>query len=176
MAGDAETGISIMQMEAGLDTGPVLLQEATPIGADETTGALHDRLAAMGARLILQALAGLPGWCRSRSRPRASPTPPRSTRPRRASTGPVRRGGRAPIRGLSPFPGAWTETPEGRLKLLNAQPVAGQGRPGEVLEGLTVACGDGAVAITEAQREGKRPMSAKELLRGLELPPGTILG
>ena len=176
MAGDAETGIAIMRMEAGLDTGPVLLSEATPIGADDTTGALHDRLAAMGARLILQALDRLADLT-PRPQPEAGVTYAAKIDKAEARidwTQPAELVARQ-VRGLSPVPGAWCETPAGRLKLLNARAVAGQGAPGEVLSGLTVACGTGAVAITEAQRDGKRPMPAKELLRGLDLPPGTRL-
>jgi methionyl-tRNA formyltransferase len=177
MEGDAETGISIMQMEAGLDTGPLLLREVTPIGEDDTTGALHDRLAAMGARLILDALDRLPGL---------TPQPQSAegvTYAAKIDKAEARVDWMRPaevvarhVRGLSPFPGAWVATPAGRLKLLNARPVAGQGRPGEVLSDLTIACGNGAVVITEAQRQGKRPMAAADLLRGLALPPGTRLG
>jgi methionyl-tRNA formyltransferase len=177
MAGDAETGISIMRMEAGLDTGPVLLHEATPIAADETTGSLHDRLAAMGARLIVLALDKLHDLT-PRPQPETGVTYASKIAKAEARidwTRPAEAVARQ-IRGLSPFPGAWVATPAGRLKLLNARPVTGQGRPGEVLEDLTIACGDGAVAITQAQREGKRPMAAAELGRGLDLPPGTILG
>ncbi len=176
MAGDAETGISIMRMEAGLDTGPVLLHEATPIGPEETTGELHDRLAAIGARLILRALDRLPDL-RPEPQPEAGATYAAKIDKAEARidwTQPAEAVARR-IRGLSPFPGAWVATPAGRLKLLNARAVAGQGAPGEVLSGLTIACGAGAVAITEAQREGRRPMPAGELLRGLDLPPGTRL-
>ncbi len=176
MAGDAETGICVMQMEAGLDTGPVLLRDATPIGAEETTGQLHDRLSALGARLILRALERLPDLV---------PVPqPESgvTYAAKIDKAEARVDWSEPaevvarkIRGLSPFPGAWCEAPGGRLKLLNAVAVAGEGAPGTLLHGLTVACGSGAVAITRAQREGKRPMEADELLRGLDWPPGTRL-
>jgi len=180
MAGDTETGISIMRMEAGLDTGPVLLAEATPIAEDDTTGTLHDRLAAMGARLILQALDRLSDLTPN-PQPKAG-----ITYAAKIDKAEARVDWSQPaevvtrhIRGLSPFPGAWVTTPVGRLKLLNArvalEPVTGQVRPGEVLAGLTLACGTGAVEITEAQREGKRPMQADELLRGLDLPLGTIL-
>ena len=176
MAGDAETGISIMRMEAGLDTGPVLLQEETPIGADETTGALHDRLAAMGARLILQALDRLPAL-QPVPQPEAGVTYAAKIDKEEARIDWSRPADEVArhIRGLSPFPGAWCETPAGRLKILNARAVAGQGPPGQVLSGLTIACGTGAVAISEAQREGRRPMPVAELLRGLDLPPGTRL-
>lgn len=176
MAGDAETGISIMRMEAGLDTGPVLLQEATPIGADETAGALGDRLAAMGARLILAALGGLPGLA-PRPQPAHGVTYAAKIDKAEARVDWSRPAAQVArhIRGLSPSPGAWCETPAGRLRLLAARPASGGGRPGEVLDGLTVACGEGAVAITAAQREGRRPMTAGDLLRGFDLPPGTLL-
>ncbi|MCB1409593.1 MAG: methionyl-tRNA formyltransferase [Rhodobacteraceae bacterium] len=177
MAGDAETGVCIMRMEAGLDTGPVLLREATPIGAAETTGQLHDRLSAMGARLIGQALANLPDLVPvpqpdsgvtyaakiDKAEARVDWSDPAESIARK-------------IRGLSPFPGAWCDTPDGRLKLLNAIAVPGTAEPGQVLEGLTIACGTGAVRIDRAQREGKRPMEADDLLRGLDWPPGTRLG
>ena len=180
MAGDARTGISIMRMEAGLDTGPVLLTGETPIGESDTTGTLHDRLAAMGARLILRALDRLANLT-PQPQPETGVTYAAKIDKAEARidwTRPATAVARQ-IRGLSPFPGAWCETPAGRLKLLNARPVAGQGTPGEVLGevlgGLTIACGAGAVAITEAQREGKRPMPADALLRGLDLSPGMVL-
>jgi methionyl-tRNA formyltransferase len=176
MAGDAETGVCIMQMEAGLDTGPVLLREATAITEADTYATLHDRLSEMGARLIGQALAELPAL-----QPVAQPdlgvtyaTKIDKAEARvdwRQSAAQVAR----VIRALSPFPGAWCDTPAGRLKLLNAVAEEGEGAPGQVLHDLTIACGAGAVRVTEVQREGKRPMSADEALRGLTLPAGTIL-
>ena len=177
MAGDAETGVCIMRMEAGLDTGPVLLRQATPIGPEETTDQLHDRLSTMGAALIVEALARLPDLV-------PQPQPDQGvtyaakidkTEARVDWTQPAVAVARK-IRGLSPFPGAWSDTPSGRLKLLNAVAVPGAGDPGLVLDGLTVACGTGAVRIDCAQREGKRPMEVVELLRGLGWPPGTRLG
>ncbi|MCB1407522.1 MAG: methionyl-tRNA formyltransferase, partial [Rhodobacteraceae bacterium] len=177
LAGDAETGLCIMQMEAGLDTGPVLLRETTGIGETETTGALHDRLSGMGARLILRALAQLPDLV-PEPQPEAGVTYAQKIDKAEARVDwsadamTVAR----QINGLSPFPGAWCETPAGRLKLLNARPAEGSGATGSVLGGLRVACGRGAVEILRAQREGKRPMEAEELLRGLDLPPGTVLG
>jgi len=170
MAGDAETGVCIMQMDAGLDTGPVLLREATPIGAEETTADLHDRLSAMGARLILQALAGLPLT--------AIPQPADGVtyaakidkaEARVDFTRPAVEVDRL-IRGLSPFPGAWVEVNGERVKLLRSRLAKGTGSPGQVLAGFTIACGSGAVEITQAQREGKRPMPVAEVLRGLVLP------
>lgn len=171
MAGDAETGVSIMAMEAGLDTGPVLLCERTPIGAEETTAELHDRLAVMGAAAILAALAGLD---RLVAVPQPSEGVTYAAKIDKAEarvdwTRPAEEVDRQ-IRGLSPFPGAWVEIGGERVKLLRSRPVVGQGAPGAVLGGFTVACGSGAVEVTEAQREGKRAMPAGEVLRGLVLP------
>jgi methionyl-tRNA formyltransferase len=171
MAGDAETGICIMQMEAGLDTGPVLLREAVTIGAEETTGELHDRLSTMGAALIGQALARL-----------ADLTPdPQSddgvTYAAKIDKAEARVDWSRPavevdrlIRGLSPFPGAWCMFGKDRVKLLKSRVVSGQGQPGLVLSGLTIACGDGSVEILTAQREGKKPQAQADFLRGAQLP------
>lgn len=171
MAGDAETGLCIMQMEAGLDTGPVLLRATTPIGATETTGALHDRLSEMGATLILEALDRL-DTLTPEPQPETGVTYAAKidkaearidwTRP---AADLVRQ-----VNGLSPFPGAWCLAGEERLKLLHAAPASGSGTPGQVLDGFTVACGSGALEVLEAQREGKRPMPATEVLKGLALP------
>lgn len=176
MAGDAQTGVCIMQMEAGLDTGPVLLQETTDIGPRDTTGDLHDRLATIGARLIVTALRALPGLV-------AQPQPEDGVSyARKIDKAEARVDWSEPaeavarkINGLSPFPGAWCQTPDGRLKLLNAEAVPGAGTPGTVLDGLTVACGTGAVRILKAQREGKRAMTADDVLRGMDLATGTVL-
>ena len=171
MAGDAETGVCIMQMDEGLDTGPVLLREATRIGTTETTSDLHDRLSAMGAVLVLQALARLADLqpvCQpvegvtyahkiEKAEARVDWSRPASEIDRQ-------------IRGLSPFPGAWTEIAGERLKLLRSRLATGTAPPGTILSGLTIACGEDAVEITEAQREGKRPMGADDLLKGWTLP------
>ncbi|MFV0493206.1 MAG: methionyl-tRNA formyltransferase [Pseudorhodobacter sp.] len=171
LAGDRETGICIMQMEAGLDTGPVLLRKATPIAAGETTADLHDRLSGMGAQLVNEALDQLPDL---------APTPQSQegiTYAAKIDKAEARIDWHQPaetvdriIRGLSPFPGAWCEAAGERIKLLRSRLTEGQGTPGEVLEGLTVACGSGAVEVTLAQRPGKRPMEAREFLRGITLP------
>jgi len=171
MAGDAETGVCIMQMEAGLDTGPVLLRQATPIGAAETTADLHDRLSGMGAALIVQALGRLSDL-RPEPQPEAGVTYAAKIDKAEARvdwTRPAEDVARH-IRGLSPFPGAHAGVAGERIKLLRAVAVAGQGHPGQVLHGFTIACGTGAVEVTEAQREGKRPMAAADMLRGLILP------
>ncbi|MDP3197580.1 methionyl-tRNA formyltransferase [Tabrizicola sp.] len=171
MAGDAETGVCIMQMEAGLDTGPVLLCSTVTIGTEETTAELHDRLSILGARLIVDALERLPQL-------RAEPQPAEGvTYAAKIDKAEARVDWSRPavevdrlIRGLSPFPGAWTAVEGERVKLLRSRLVQGQGAPGQVLHGFTVACGSGAVEITEAQREGKRTMPTTEILRGLILP------
>lgn len=171
LAGDPETGVCIMQMEAGLDTGPVLLREALPIGAEETTADLHDRLSILGARLICQALDHLPDL---------TPVPQPAEGVTYAAkidkaeakidwSKPAAEVDRL-IRGLSPFPGAWTDIAGERVKLLRSRLAQGHGAPGQVLGGFTIACGTGAVAVTEAQREGKRALPAAEVLKGLTLP------
>ena len=171
MAGDAETGVCIMQMEAGLDTGPVLMCAPTSIGAEETTADLHDRLSRIGADLIVQALAALP-FLTPHPQPTSGVTYAQKidkaearidwTRPAEAID--------RQIRGLSPFPGAWCDIAGERVKLLRSRLAEGSGMPGQVLHGFTVACGSGAVEITHAQREGKRPAATADLLRGLTLP------
>jgi methionyl-tRNA formyltransferase len=177
IAGDAKTGVCIMQMAAGLDTGPVLLREATQIGAQDTAGDLHDRLSAMGARLIMAALADLPALS---PEPQAEAGVTYAAKIDKAEarvdwTRPAAEVDRL-IRGLSPFPGAWCELGGERIKLLRSHLAAGTGAPGTVLGGLTVACGTGAVTVTEVQRAGRRPMVAAEFLRGTDLAPGTRLG
>jgi len=174
MAGDKETGVSIMQMEAGLDTGPVLLCEAVPIGAEDTAATLHDRLSALGARLIVQALATLDTLT-------PQPQPDTGvTYADKIDKAEARIDWAAPaasvdahIRGLSPFPGAWTEIGGERVKLLASRLAEGQGTPGEVLDdALTVACGEGAVQILRLQRAGRAAQDADAFLRGMPLPPG----
>ncbi|MDQ7775854.1 methionyl-tRNA formyltransferase [Paracoccus aminovorans] len=171
MAGDAETGVAIMQMQAGLDTGPVLAEARTAIGAQDTTADLHDRLAGMGAELIAATLDRLPLP--------AVPQPAEGvTYAQKIDKAEARIDWTRPaevvdrqIRALSPFPGAWCLVGEERVKLLRSRLAAGSGAAGTVLSGFTVACGTGAIEVLEAQREGKRPMPAAEVLRGLTLPP-----
>jgi len=171
LAGDAQTGVCIMQMEAGLDTGPVLLHQAVDIGAGDTTGDLHDRLADLGAHLILGALDGV-GFVPRTRQAESGATYAAKIEKSEAKvdwTRPAPEVDRQ-IRGLSPFPGAWVDVGGERLKLLRSRVVMGSGAPGQVLGGMTIACGSGAVEVLEAQREGKRPMAAVDLLRGLTLP------
>lgn len=171
LAGDAETGISIMQMDEGLDTGPVLMRRATAIGPEETTGELEARLAALGAAAIVEVLDE-PAAFRPDPQPETGATYAAKIDKAEAEinwTRPAVEVDRQ-IRGLSPVPGAWTMAGAERLKLLRSRLVPGEGAPGEVLEGFRIACGRGAVEITEAQRQGRRPMPAGEVLRGLSLP------
>ena len=171
LAGDDETGVAIMQMEAGLDTGPVLATRRTPIVADETTADLHDRLAVIGADLIADVLPRLP--LPATAQPDQGVTYAAKIDKAEARidwTRPADEIDRQ-IRGLSPFPGAWCDIDGERVKLLRSRVVPGGGQPGTVLPSFTVACGIGAVQITLAQRAGKRPMAAADLLRGWTLPP-----
>ncbi|KGJ22631.1 methionyl-tRNA formyltransferase [Paracoccus sanguinis] len=170
MAGDAETGVAIMQMEAGLDTGPVLAEARTPIGPEDTTGDLHDRLADMGAALIAEVLDRLP--LDAVPQPDDGVTYAAKIDKAEARidwTRPAAEVDRL-IRGLSPFPGAWCEVAGERVKLLRARVVPGEGDPGAVLGPLVVACGAGAVEVLELQRQGKRPLPTAEALRGMPLP------
>lgn len=174
IAGDQMTGVCIMQMEAGLDTGPVLLREETPIAAEETTGVLHDRLSHMGAALVVKALEQLPDLM-----PQAQPDEGVTyaakidkAEARIDWTKPAKEVDQL-IRGLSPFPGAWCEVSGERVKLLGSRLARGSGQAGQVLGGFTIACGVGAVEITHAQRPGKKAMPAQDVLKGLAL--GTLL-
>ncbi len=177
IAGDAETGVGIMQMEAGLDTGPVLAEARTPIGPEDTAATLHDRLAGLGADLIVQTLADLATL---------TPTPQPENGITYAAkitkhearidwTRPAEEIDRK-IRGLSPFPGAWCEINGERVKLLMSSLADGQGHPGEALEdNLTIACGDGAIRLLRLQRAGRSAQSADEMLRGFPIDQGAQL-
>jgi methionyl-tRNA formyltransferase len=158
-------------MEAGLDTGPVLLRDTCPIGAEDTAADLNDRLSAMGARLVVEALGRI-GTLAPDPQSEDGVTYAEKidkTEARIDWTCPAAQVDRQ-IRALSPFPGAWCLADGARLKLLRSRAVAGDGAPGQVLDGFTIACGDGAVEILEAQREGRRPMVAADVLRGAPLP------
>lgn len=177
MAGDASTGISIMQMDAGLDTGPVLLSKTTDIGAADTAGDLHDRLAGIGAELISDALSRLPSLV---AMPQQQDGVSYAAKIDKAEAGvdwtrsaeEIDR----KIRGLSPFPGAWTTLEGKRIKLLRSALAEGSARPGTVLRGLTVACGTGAVEVLEVQAAGRERQEAAAFLRGRAIAPGNILG
>jgi methionyl-tRNA formyltransferase len=177
MAGDAKTGVTIMQMEEGLDTGPMLLKEELTIGADMNAGGLHDALAEIGARLIVQALDQLPAL-------KPAPQPAdgvtyaaKITKEEcridwhRSAVELDRH-----IRGLSPAPGAFTEIQGERLTILAADLVPGSGVPGTTIDAkFTIACGEGALRATLVKRAGKRAMSTAEMLRGFAVPKGTQL-
>ena len=171
LSGDSETGICIMQMEAGLDTGPVLLREAMTIGATETTGELHDRLSTLGARMICETLDRLDSLTPA-PQPEAGVTYAAKIDKAEAKIDWARPAVELVrlVNGLSPFPGAWCDVAGERVKLLRADLVAGSGEAGTVLQGFDIACGTGALRVLEAQREGKKPMPSAEILKGLVLP------
>lgn len=180
-AGDSETGICIMQMEAGLDTGPVLIEKRLPITESDTGESLHDKLAVLGAKAIVEALE---------SHGRLVPVP----QPSEGVTYAAKLGKddarldwqlsatelARKIRAFNPVPGAWTLLNGEPLKIWRATPDSSKGKPGEVLaasaEGLVVGCGEGAIKIMELQRAGARCMDAATFLSGLKIPVGTQLG
>ncbi|MBL4812216.1 MAG: methionyl-tRNA formyltransferase [Rhodobacteraceae bacterium] len=171
MAGDTETGICIMQMDAGLDTGPVLARETCAIGPEETTGILHNRLSALGAAAVVRVVANLAGFT-PQVQSEAGMTYAAKINKDEARidwTLPAVEIGRL-IRGLSPVPGAWTMAGEERLKILGCALAEAAGAPGTVLPGNVVVCGQGGVQMTRLQRQGKRAMPADEALRGKALP------
>ncbi|MHC9235184.1 methionyl-tRNA formyltransferase [Pseudooceanicola sp. 502str34] len=180
MAGDAETGVCIMQMEAGLDTGPVLLRKAVEIGTEETTAELHDRLSALGAGAIVEALGRIDSLT-PEVQPEEGVTYASKIDKAEARIDWTRDGAEIDrlIRGLSPFPGAWCDWEGERLKLLASRVADGSGTPGTVLSagdtGLVVACGTGAVAVTRAQRAGRGAQEIGEFLRGSQIAPGDTL-
>ena len=179
LAGDSQTGITIMQMDVGLDTGAMLLTETLPITSTSTTPVLHDALAAMGARMVVQALAGLEaGTLTARPQPDEGVTYARKLEKEEGRlnwTLPASELERQ-VRALHPWPGMWCQIGEDRLKILAAELATGSGAPGTVIAPpLVIACGEKALRLTRVQRPGKGPMSAEELLRGFALPPGTVL-
>ncbi len=175
LAGDAESGITIMQMDAGLDTGPMLLRAAVPIRPRGTAAELHDALSALGAEEVLRALEQWP-----------APTPQPATgasyaaklsradgeldwhRPAEALD--------RQVRALNPWPGTWCRFGGEVLKVLAAEPAPGAGEPGIVLGGFVVACGAGALRLLRVQRAGRAPMPAEDFLRGTPVAAGTRLG
>ena len=177
MAGDAETGVCIMQMEAGLDTGPVLLRAATPIEPEDTTAILHDRLSAMGAELIVTTLTRLSDLT-PQAQSEVGVTYAQKIDKAEAAIDWTRDAVDIDrqIRGLSPFPGAWFEHDGVRIKVLGSVLADGSGPAGKVLDdALCVACGTGAVRLTRLQRAGKGAQDADVFLRGNPLPSGTQL-
>ena len=176
LAGDTETGVTIMQMDAGLDTGAMLLHGVVPIAATTTASDLHDALAAMGAKLILQTLDHPPA-------PRAQPADG-ATYAAKLTRDDGRIDWSQPaelldrkIRALNPWPGTFTSLDGAVLKILAAIPVAGSAAPGTALDdALTIACGIGAVRLIRVQAPGRSAMPADAFLRGHAVPAGTRLG
>jgi methionyl-tRNA formyltransferase len=179
LAGDSETGVTLMQMEAGLDTGPMILQRALPIAPDTSAEALHDSLAALGAELIGEALEGLDsGRLTATPQPAAGVTyaakldKAEGRLDWRASAAELDRR----VRAFTPWPGAFFEVAGERIKVLAAEPRPDGGAPGTVLDDRgTIACGTGALRLVLVQRAGKAPMAAEAFLRGFALPKGTVL-
>jgi methionyl-tRNA formyltransferase len=179
MAGDTESGVTIMRMDEGLDTGAMAMADRLPILSDMTAGDLHDALARLGADLMARALAAL-----ERGTLTLTPQPENGvTYAAKIAKEETRIDWKKPwrqvhdhIRGLSPFPGAWFEIDGVRVKALRSTRGDGQGNPGTVLDDkLTIACGDGAVRLVQVQRAGKQPMSADDFLRGAMVSRGTRL-
>ncbi len=180
MAGDAETGVTVMKMDVGLDTGAMAMAERVPIPADLTAGQIHDSLAHLGADLMTRALSAL-----ERGTLQLTPQPQDGvTYAQKIDKSETRIDWSKPwgavhnhIRGLSPFPGAWCELAGSRIKVLRTTRGDGRGKPGAALDDmLTVACGQGAVRIVELQKAGSKPMRADEFLRGTPVPAGAALG
>lgn len=179
LAGDRETGVSIMQMDEGLDTGAVLLRESVPILADDTAGSLHDRLAELGGRLIVRVLSALEDG-RLNSTPQSAEGVTYAAKlGRRESRLDWRESAPAvcrTIRALNPSPGATARLRAVDLKIWRCTTVPGQGAPGEVLKAdaraLVVACGEGALSVTELQRSGGRRLTAADFVRGFQISAG----
>ena len=175
MAGDEETGVCIMQMEAGLDTGPVFLRDATPISTSDTAATLHDRLAELGAKLMVKALAELPNLT-----PIPQPTEG-ATYAAKIEKAEAKIDWSKPasevdrlIRGISPFPGAWFTLNGERIKALLSETVEAEGPTGTALDNaLTITCGSGAVRLLKVQKAGKGPQPADVFLLGTKVPAGT---
>jgi len=183
MAGDRETGVAVMRMEEGLDTGPIAMERRVPIPPDMTAGQMHDALARLGADLMVGALSAL-----ERSSLALTPQPTDGvTYAAKLTNAETRIDWLRPaqevhdhIRGLSPFPGAWCELAiDGkptRLKILRTTVAVGSAPPGTLVdEAFTVACGEGAVRVLELQRAGRQAMKAEDFLRGQPLKHGTTL-
>lgn len=176
MAGDAITGVQVMKMDVGLDTGPVMLTATTPISEDDTTGDVHDRLSQLGAALMVEGLARLEAGTAQL----IEQTEDGVTYAAKVSADEARidwtlpaRDVAARIRGMSPFPGAWFEHAGQRIKVFHARAADGSGQPGDVLDDtLRIACGAGAVRLTRLQRPGKSQVTAEEFQRGKPIARG----
>ena len=180
LAGDRETGISVIQMEASLDTGPILAMERMPITAASTATSLHDALAGLAARMAGPTIDELAsGRATPRSQPQEGVTYAAKIDKAEARLDWTRPAAllERQLRALNPWPGCWTEVDGERLLVLEGELTAGAGHPGEVLDGrMTIACGEGALRLTRLQRAGGKPMPAEAFLRGFHLPVGARLG
>jgi methionyl-tRNA formyltransferase len=179
MAGDKESGVTIMKMDEGLDTGPTIADAHVAITADMTAGDLHDGLAKRGAGLMVRALGEIERGTKSTPQPVQGVTYAEKIKKdeTRVDWGKPWQEVHDHIRGLSPFPGAWFEIGDARIKALRSTKGEGKGKPGTALDDkLTIACGDGAIRLTQVQRAGKQPMNADEFLRGTPVKAGTQLG
>jgi methionyl-tRNA formyltransferase len=176
MAGDAETGVMVMRMDEGLDTGPVLMAERTTIGR-QTSGELAQKLARLGADLMVRALGALErGAITAQPQAGEGVTYAKKISKDEARIDWSKSAGEIDclIRGLAPSPGAFTDAKGERLKILYAEPVTGKGAPGEAIgDDLIIACGQGALRLLKVQRAGGRVMAAEELLKGFAVPRGT---
>ncbi len=177
MAGDKTTAAQIMQMAKGLDTGDIVMSASEIIRDTDTASSLHDRLSHIGAQLWAPTLAAL-----ERAGLQASPQIGEPTYAAKIDKAEARLDWSRPaaqldchIRGLSPYPGAWCEIAGKRVKVLRAKPVDGSGQPGEIITGLTVACGAQALELVRVQPAGKGAMEMADFLRGHDVPAGTIL-
>ncbi len=184
MAGDAETGVMVMKMDAGLDTGPIAMEERIAIGPDMTAGELHDKLMLIGGDLMQRAMAAL-----ERDSLTLTPQPTQgmtyaakiSKKETRINFSVTADQVHNHIRGLSPFPGAWCEMPLGggreRVKILSSSPVAQEGPAGTVLDDqLTIACGRGAIRLQRLQKAGGKVLDAQAFLRGNRIATGMVIG
>lgn len=182
MAGDEETGVGVMRMERGLDTGPLCLERRLAIGPDMTASELHDALSTLGAAAMVEALTQLEvGTLACAPQPEDGITYAAKIDKQEAKIDFARPADQVHnhIRGLSPFPGAWFEMPgkqPARIKVLRSEVVAGEGPAGTALDdGLTIACAEGAVRLKDVQRAGKGAMAAADFVRGSPVPAGTKL-
>jgi methionyl-tRNA formyltransferase len=181
MAGDAESGVMVMKMDAGLDTGDVAMAERLPITNAMTASDLHDALSRLGADLMVRAMAALERSALQLTRQSETGVTYAAKIEKAEARIDWSKPARAVLRhihGLSPFPGAWSEIAGGgeaaRVKILRCELATGEGAPGTVLDDhLTIACGEGAIRAIELQRAGKAPMKAAEFLRGTPLKQGT---
>ena len=181
MAGDRQTGVQIMRMSEGLDEGAILLSEVLPITADDAAAGLSERMSVIGATLWTRALAAIERGGVTETPQVGEPTYARKITPAEARIDWARPAAEidAHIRGLSPFPGAWCEAPDGtRMKVLMSRlSLNGTGEPGEVLDDtLLVGCGEGAVRLMRVQREGRAAQDAGEFLKGFPITAGSMLG